>query len=247
MASLSGPGSGAPHPYLCLEGAEGRWGLEGTIFCISLTLHRKQKVTLSSPRWTSLLDPREQSQYQNHPVNFRVFRPATIQSHHPGHSVLPLSVTPSSPLNCVMFFSVFLFLSFEGSCHWLFGPSVFGFQTYRFLYSSLSRRGMGQVSQQTLGTLSGARPRMPYTKATFLNSASSNCLPHTCCHSHIAELLLQWKAVSFSKCSRRTEFSGPTDSLYDLPTKEGQPHPSQLRQQVSHVSPPVLSRLLLCS
>lgn len=198
-------------------------------------LHRKQKVTLSSPRWTSLLDPREQSQYQNHPVNFRVFRPATIQSHHPGHSVLPLSVTPSSPLNCVMFFSVSLSLSFEGSCHWLFGPSVFGFQTYRFLYSSLSRRGMGQVSQQTLGTLSGARPRMPYTKATFLHSASSNCLPHTCCHSHIAELLLQWKlSVSAS-------VQGEQNSLDQLI-----PSMTCLQRKVSPILPSSGSRCLMC-
>lgn len=66
---------------------------------------------------------------------------------------------------------------------------AFGSQTY----SSLSRRGMGQASQETLGTLSSARPRMPYTKATFLHSASSDSLSHTCCHSHVADSPLQQK------------------------------------------------------
>lgn len=70
---------------------------------------------------------------------------------------------------------------------------AFGSQTYSFLYSSLSRSGVGQPSQETLETLSSPRPKMPYTKATFLHSASSDSLPHTCCHSHVAELLLQQK------------------------------------------------------
>lgn len=149
---------------------------------------------------------------------------------------------------------MFLFLSFEGSCHWLFGPSVFGFWTYNFLYSSLSRSGVGQVSQETLGTLSSGRPRMPYTKATFLHSVSSNCLPYACCHSHVAESLFAMEAVNFGKCSRRTEFPGPTGSLYDLFTKESQSHPPQLKAAgVSCVSscpvmaPPVFLIQSLCS
>lgn len=142
---------------------------------------------------------------------------------------------------------MFLFLSFEGSCHWLFGPSVFGFWTYNFLYSSLSRSGVGQVSQQTLGTLSSGRPRMPYTKATFLHSASSNCLPYACCHSHVAESLLQWKlSILESVQGEQNSLDQPVPSMTCSQWKVSPILPSS-KQQVSHVSPPVLSRLLLCS
>lgn len=112
---------------------------------------------------------------------------------------------------------------------------AFGSQTYSFLYSSLSRSGVGQPSQETLETLSSPRPKMPYTKTTFLHSASSDSLPHTCCHSHVAELLLQ------QKLSVLKSVQGEQSSL-------DQPVPSMTcsQRKVSPIHPSSGSRHLMC-
>lgn len=121
MASSSGPVSVAPHPHLRLEGARRQTGFRRHGFCISLILHRNQKVTVeqSCSCWTTLLDPGKLSQNQNH-SGFQSFQTC----HYPEPLQGTLSVTPSSPLNCMIFLFCVLILSFEGSCHWLSGPSV---------------------------------------------------------------------------------------------------------------------------
>lgn len=59
---------------------------------------------------------------------------------------------------------------------------------------------------------------------SFLELPPLCLLPLPCCRITFA-----METVNFGKCSRRTEFPGPTGSLYDLLTMESQPHPPQLK------------------
>lgn len=130
------------------------------------------------------------------------------------HTLLSLD-TPL--LDCAVFFSVFLFLSFKRSCHWVFGPSVggLGFLDSQFSlqkpeqeeWSGPSRSGDSDDIEQSQARRAFHQGpsvciRCPPMVSPIL--AATPPPPPRALHGCVA-----MEAVSFGKCSRGTESPGP--------------------------------------
>lgn len=165
------------------------------------------------------------------------------------HTLLSLD-TPL--LDCAVFFSVFLFLSFKRSCHWVFGPSVGGLG---FLDSQFSLQKPEQ-EEWSGPSRSGDSDDIEQSQARrAFHQGPSVCIR---CPPMVSPILAATPpppppGITWLRCNGSCQFwkvlKGnripwtSTGLLYDLLPKGSQPHPSQLGAAAlsHHMFPLVLS------
>lgn len=155
-------------------------------------------------------------------------------------------------LDCAVFFSVFLFLSFKRSCHWVFGPSVggLGFLDSQFsLQKPEQEEWSGPSRSGDSDDIEQSQPRRAFHQGP---SVCIRCPPMvspilaTTPRHYMTAFAME--AESFGKCSRGTESPGPqlVSSMTCSQRKPAPSFPARAAALSHHVSSgPILAPLVV--